>query len=332
VESTWKQVIDVYRGGILADCSDADSFSLSEQEDEENFDLSLISSLETDVIPFLGDDRVPDYLITQLAKILQQGSQLLLNESDDDYPPTPSSLTSGKSAARGDKADSERMGSTAPAWGVSRERFSYWCLDLLFLICSDTSKDHESSRRRVAALSLPALIGRCRSTLASYVADEKIRGNLPFPRVREEELLYVLHKLRELRLWPGSLWAALSKTPSKYAKEQPAVDTSLPPSELIADSVKRSSRAHMFHFYSLLCEIASVPRKAPSAWISADRLAVLSGVPAEKEKKEMETVATGRTHHPSSSRAGPGLLVSFDARELARECLKEVGRELGVPR
>ena len=96
-----------------------------------------------DVIPCLGDDRVPDYLITQLAKVLQQGSQLLLNESDDDeYPPTPSSLTKpdGKSAARGDKADIERMGSTAPARGVSRERFSYWCLDLLFLICSDTSK------------------------------------------------------------------------------------------------------------------------------------------------------------------------------------------------
>ena len=86
----------------------------------------------------------------------------------------------------------------------------------------------------------------------------------------------------------------------------------------------------MFHFYSLLCEIASVPRKAPSTWISADRLS-LSGVSAEKEKKEMETVATGRAHHPSS-RPGPGHIVSFDARELARECLKEVGRELGVPR
>jgi hypothetical protein len=60
-------VIDVYRGGILADwyvtddtahnspqlvriiSSDTGRFSLSEQEDEENFDLSLISSLETDV-------------------------------------------------------------------------------------------------------------------------------------------------------------------------------------------------------------------------------------------------------------------------------------------
>jgi len=146
---------------------------------------------------------------------------------------------------------------------------------------------------------------------------------------------------------------ALSETPSKYAKEQPGThticfvprgiltdirttalikrSTRLSPAELIVDSVKRSSRAYMFHFYSLLCEIASVPRKAPSAWISADRLAVLSGLPAEKEKKETEPAATGRAHHPSSSRPGPGF-VSFDGRELARECPKEVGRELGVPR
>lgn len=87
----------------------------------------------------------------------------------------------------------------------------------------------------------------------------------------------------------------------------------------------------MFHFYSVLCEIASVPRKAPSAWISADRLAVLSSAPADNEKKETETAATGRTHYPSS-KSGPGHLVLFDARELARECLKEVGRELGVRR
>jgi len=48
------------------------SVLLSEKEDEENFDLSLISSLESDIIPCLSHDLVPDYLITQLAKVLQQ--------------------------------------------------------------------------------------------------------------------------------------------------------------------------------------------------------------------------------------------------------------------
>jgi hypothetical protein len=49
---------------------------------------------------------VPNYLITQLSKVLQQGSQLLLNESDDEHAPT-------------------WLRSTAPTQGVSRELFSY---------------------------------------------------------------------------------------------------------------------------------------------------------------------------------------------------------------
>ncbi|KAI0300723.1 hypothetical protein B0F90DRAFT_1722805 [Multifurca ochricompacta] len=308
VESIWRQVIDVYRSGILADCSVADNFSLLEQEEEENFDQSLITSLETDAVPCLGEDRVPDYLIAQVAKVLHQGSQLLQHESEEDYPPTPTSLMppDGRSDS---KVEHEEVGSTVSLSAVSRERFSYWCLDLLFFICSDTAIDREASRRRIAALSLPALIGRCRTTLAGYVADEKLRGNLPFPRVREEELLYVLHKLRELRLWPGSLWAALSESPSKYATEQPAIDTSLQPSELIADSVKRSPRAHVIHFYTLLCEIASTPRKAPSAWVSADRLVTSGG--AAPTSKDSETATAVRVL------AGGRI---------------EVGRELGVPR
>ena len=37
-------------------------------------------------------------------------------------------------------------------------------------------------------LSLSAHLGRCRSTLVSYVAEEKIRRNLSFPR-------YALHNM-----------------------------------------------------------------------------------------------------------------------------------------
>ena len=92
-----------------------------------------------------------------------------------------------------------------------------------------------------------------------------------------------------------------------------------------------------------------MPRKAPSAWITADRL-VASGASTDKkekkgkEKKEDTAAAGGRhaqTGSSSSSSSGGGAggpgshlshLVSLDARVLARECLKEVGRELGVPR
>lgn len=42
-------------------------------------------------------------------------------------------------------------------------------------------------------------------------------------RARDDELLYVLQKLLNKRVWPGSLWAALSDDPTKYAVEQPGM-------------------------------------------------------------------------------------------------------------
>ena len=101
--------------------------------------------------------------------------------------------------------------------------------------------DQENYRKRLAALSLSSLLNRCRTTLVGYIADESLRGNLPFPRfvfsnspsltlkkifisiprAREDELIYVLRKLLGLRLWPGSLWASLSDNPTEHCISQP---------------------------------------------------------------------------------------------------------------
>lgn len=113
---------------------------MEEQEAEEIFDLSLISSLELDVIPFIGDRRVPDYIILQLAKVLHQGSLLYqtYNDSFDDAMTRSHSVSpSGSSVST--KVDSYG-GTTVNIPVVPRERFSYWCLDLLFLVCSDIDK------------------------------------------------------------------------------------------------------------------------------------------------------------------------------------------------
>ncbi|KAJ7664366.1 hypothetical protein DFH06DRAFT_322458 [Mycena polygramma] len=304
IEGIWRQVLDVFRGGILADCSATETFPLEKQEEEENFDLALIGALEIDVVPHLGEKRVPDPLVAQLAKVLQHGSRLYEAELGSN-PHSPVSSSGSREFEKIEMDGQYENGSTQSGALVPRERFSYWCFDLLFLICSNTTKDQEPSRRRLAALSLPSLFSRCRTVMVGYVADEALRGNLPFPRAREDELLYVLRKLLELRLWPGSLWAALSEEPSSFAVEQPAIDASLSPSHLIADAVKRSSVAHLFHFYPVLCEIASIPRKTPSTWV----------LPR----------AAGRSSSSEDDEA-----IELDARVLARECLKEVGREMGV--
>ena len=110
VESTCKQVVDdVYHGGIpcldrlVRPITDTAPFFFSHPA------LARIISLDADSFSLSARGR-RDYLIPQLANVLQQSSQLLLKELDDECPPTSSSLTrlDGKSAAaRCDKADCE---------------------------------------------------------------------------------------------------------------------------------------------------------------------------------------------------------------------------------
>jgi len=87
--------------------------------------MCQVMSLDTDVIPYLGADHAPDYLITHLAEVLQQYSQLLQHEQDDGHPPTRTNPPQPiiKSAAQINKADNETVvSSTAPIGEVSRER------------------------------------------------------------------------------------------------------------------------------------------------------------------------------------------------------------------
>ncbi|KAI0338792.1 hypothetical protein BDW22DRAFT_1362507 [Trametopsis cervina] len=331
VEGIWRQVIETFRGAILADCSVADSFPLEVQQQEESFDLSLIASLEIDVVPHLSDPRVPDYIIAQLAKVLQQGSQI---RDDAEYrPPSPASLESTPARASTESHALESFGdhtagegTTEPGRFLPRERFAYWCFDLLFLICSSVAQEQIPGRKRVAALSLPALLKRCKATLISFIADESLRGSLPFPRAREEELLYVLRSLLRLRIWAGSLWAALSSSPSEYSSEQPPIDSSLSPSELIADAVKRSTKAHLFHFYTLFCEIVAIPRKTPSAWIMSPTS------DSQNENSLGDSSRIERWDPTLAIDATEGKVVELDARQLAKDCLKELAVEMGLGR
>ncbi|PPR04311.1 hypothetical protein CVT24_013384 [Panaeolus cyanescens] len=332
VEGIWRQLLDVYKGGILADCSATESMPPDVKEAEENFDLSLIASLEIDVVPHLGNLRIPDALVSQLGQILQRGSKLY--EPEMDVSPSGSSSSVSSSSASGKVTDlhiDERyaeLGTTDFGRLVPRERFSYWCFDLLFLVCSDITKEQEDSRRRLSALSLSSLLNRCRTTLVEYVADDSLRGKLPFPRVKEEELRYVLQKLLALRLWSGSLWAALSDDPTKFCNKQPALADLTPvpttPKEIISDSAKRSTIGHLFHFYPVLCEIASLPKSTPNSWISPNGL---SGSASPQKRQSAVIINKRQSRIPKDTPP-----VDVDARTLALECLKEIGRELGVSR
>ncbi|KAF9530793.1 hypothetical protein CPB83DRAFT_850328 [Crepidotus variabilis] len=355
VEGIWRQTLDVFKGGMLADCSATESLPLDLQETEENFDLALIASLEADVMPRLGSSRISDDLVSQLGAILSKSSQVYepvdgtssLGSASLSSSSSPNSTASTSPASSKQKDLSSpshpkygprpaitpldvnfrysEYGSSSRGKYESRERFTYWSFDLLFLICSKVEPgliDLSDRRKRLAALNLSSLLNRCKNTLVGYVADESLRGNSPFTRAREEEVIYVLRKLLNLVLWPGSLWAAMSDDPTQYCDRQPSLGADIPvpstPRKIIADSYKRSPKAHLFHLYPVICEIASIPRKGALAWVPKD-------------------VAHTALYAKTSSINEQGIdldqessFIKHDARSLAKDCLMVIGQELGI--
>jgi hypothetical protein len=107
------------------------------QAQEEDFDLALLTELEEHVVPRLGTPRVPDALVAELARILHRGSEVYELEDAPLSSTSFASLSNNKSV---DMVHISDLGSTEPGQLVPRERFSYWCFDLLFLICSRISE------------------------------------------------------------------------------------------------------------------------------------------------------------------------------------------------
>lgn len=109
------------------------------------------------------------------------------------------------------------------------------------------------------------------------------------------------------------------------------IDQTLEPAQLISDAVKRSSKAHLFHFYPTLNEIVAIPRKTPTAWVmtNAKKPTSRDSSTAAKPEEVRKSVAWNDVITGSINE---GRAVELDARALVKECLKEIGREMGVGR
>lgn len=118
--------------------------------------LPTTVSLEQDILPHIGTPLVPDELIRRLGKCLQTASRLYELDLPGHGTPLHDTLSSNGSLSEHDvsvsaketrfdsdfdrQARGQMFGTTAEVVEVGRERFGYWCFDLLFLLCSDVEK------------------------------------------------------------------------------------------------------------------------------------------------------------------------------------------------
>ncbi|KAJ9092821.1 hypothetical protein QFC21_006697 [Naganishia friedmannii] len=315
-DALWQQIVEVIRAVLLADCSSLLDMPPAEREKEESLDWPFLQMLETHLLPVLGYREMSDRTLQALAEIVHSATQLWRGM-----------VTCGAG--------------TEEIEALPREKLHYWCFDLLFIVTSRTSVGESFSRseeandelsfdvfcgavddvpsaRRTAGFFLPLLVSRCKAALMGYLDELPLRGAMPFERIREEELVYILQRLLDLQVWEDGLRAVMT------ADGTHAISP-------LKQALLQSPRAHLFHLYPILVEIATYngAGQLPTVWVTKQSgptgatLDRLQGDPVDSDSARVETRGV-----PTAVDAIDA--VEVDAREVAKACLKMLSRDTGV--
>ncbi|POW16347.1 hypothetical protein PSTT_01479, partial [Puccinia striiformis] len=224
-EAFWKQVVINFSCVLSADCAPELLLDLDQQQAEENFDLAFVASLELDVLPCLGQSRIPDETLRSLGMAVQAASRLYTFDLELENS-AQSDMTSAQGAAGlgqispencrfiedfAEQAKDSICGTTADVLRRPRERFIY-CTSQIAL---------EAEHKRVASIWLPILL-----TDASPLSEPTW--------LRDEEITYILRQLLTHDLWGGSLGMSVSETnTSSTSEKNPTMRAETPNAHLL---------------------------------------------------------------------------------------------------
>ncbi|PLW12876.1 hypothetical protein PCANC_17545 [Puccinia coronata f. sp. avenae] len=277
-ENFWKEMIENFRCVLSADWKPELLLDLDQQQAEENFDLAFVASLELDVLPHLGQSQIPDEIIRSLGMTVQAASRVYTFdlEVENAHHAHPSAVTTECNPGLAQtfpencrfiddfaqQAKGLLWGTTADVSRRPRERFIYWCFDLLFLFCSPalSSKPLKTEYKRVASLWLPILLTRCIAAIKAYLADAPIRGTVPFNRLREEEITYILRQLLTHPLSDGCLSLLLGQ----YSPTPPKLDLSWSSEKMLTTILSQTPNAHLLCLQPLLIDLLACESSSQS--------------------------------------------------------------------
>lgn len=209
--------------------------TVDQLDHDEEFDIGQVQFVRDKLLPLMAQEVVAEEALARIMMIFEECSHLY---TLPEY----------------DQASSPGLLEVRP---VVKERLAISNLHSLFLICAshDDSADPVSSTLscsrsnlakinscalgttlplRIRRVALPILLERCRGVLRRYCQDRSIYRKMPFPRIRQDEIIFILTNLNAITL---------------------PVDSSTPPSgESLRGRLICSPYGHLFYLYENLCE------------------------------------------------------------------------------
>ncbi|KAL7335661.1 Endocytosis and vacuole integrity protein [Mucor circinelloides] len=214
----WRTLVDILEGSLLSPSSPPESMKIEELDVDEHFDISVLSVIQNDIVVHMGQPRVPVEVIEKLVSVIRESSRLYYIENINDR-------------------SSDIVGTTGTIVPVMKESFAYASFMTLFSLCSCEKQDNPDVRKRIAQVVIPVLLERCETILRNYTADEPLLGRCPFPRVRKEEMLFLLKQSIQLKLQENIM--TLNDDDNNTVKRM----------------LLSGPRAHLFYLYPSLCSM-----------------------------------------------------------------------------
>ncbi|KAI9202905.1 uncharacterized protein BJ171DRAFT_512568 [Polychytrium aggregatum] len=253
LDEVYAKVIDNFDGVLLPKSKPPATATADDLATDEVFDISVLQTIETFVVPHMAQSHVSDKVLATLIQIATRGASYLENTAGLD----------------GD-ASAPLDGQPSALEPVRRAKFATECFEVLFGFCAEVSlktTETEEARTRVAEIAVPALIQKAKVVLKTFqarssTAEGAAHGALQLAFVQETQFL--LEHLAALNVRPG----VLIKT---------VVDLKVSP---IRSHILSGRSAHLFCIYHDLCDCLSVL----SASKSAEEAAVTAAIKLCLEK------------------------------------------------
>ncbi|KAJ1980996.1 Endocytosis and vacuole integrity protein [Dimargaris verticillata] len=199
-----------------------------------SFDIQwLVVFLQSTLKHCSGSQCLTAREYASLVQLLWRGATLFPTTADDMGPALPSEPIS-----------------------VERELLAWTCLGFLFMLSDPHPTEFpDAAPQALAGQATAALITHSRARLQAYVADLPSLGKCPMPRLREEELSFLLSRLSVLEL--------------RDDVDLPAMPLASPLS-----SPKVQANRHLLLLYPYLCQavLSSSPRIVPLIHQCLDRV------------------------------------------------------------
>ena len=224
-EDIWNRIINIYESVFKQ--TELGYKSIQRQYQDELMKASM--EMEIDIINFIINTLIPNSLFlshelqSRLLKLFDMGCNL-------DY----SSFTNNSTAiSKICITNLFTLCRYKPKEEIVKES------EALHLANSNQIEEFVTIKIKIAKMSTPILIRRCRDMMRKFLDDEIKSGAMPLSRTRLEELKFVLDNIRTLDVYPDFLELSKKKENNELC---------------VMDVVAQSKKAHLFFLHPILAE------------------------------------------------------------------------------